>query len=186
MQDVQVQYETVDFQLQAAKAAQLSARLAMDSEIGGVNTTVAQVQAQLDNAKWELEQTTIHAIGDGPVTVMALAVGDRAMQARAVMSYILEGDIVIAGMFSPQRLQDHQARARVKLVFDDDPGCIHQATVMTIPQGVGQGQIAVSGSWRGSARSAALSSIRRSFPSRRPSTAASPGSGCRHRHRVRG
>ena len=38
LQDTQVQQETVQFQLQAAKAAQLNAKLAMDSEIGGVNT----------------------------------------------------------------------------------------------------------------------------------------------------
>lgn len=61
LQDTQVQYETVEFQLQAAKAAQLNAQLAMQSEIGGVNTTVAQIQAQLDNAKWELGVTvTVH------------------------------------------------------------------------------------------------------------------------------
>ena len=58
----------LQFQLQAAKAAQLNAKLAMDSEIGGVNTNVAQIQAQLDHAKWELEQTTILAPGDGYVT----------------------------------------------------------------------------------------------------------------------
>jgi hypothetical protein len=32
------------FQLQAAKAAQLSAKLAMDAEIGGVNTTVCPIR----------------------------------------------------------------------------------------------------------------------------------------------
>lgn len=47
LQDTQVQQETARFQLQAAKAAQQSAKLAMDAEIGGINTTVAQVQAQL-------------------------------------------------------------------------------------------------------------------------------------------
>ena len=55
----------MQFQLQAAKAAQQSAKLAMDAEIGGVNTTVAQIQAQLENAKWELEQTTVRAADDG-------------------------------------------------------------------------------------------------------------------------
>ena len=60
-QDTQVQYETVYAQLQAAKAAQENARLAMESEIDGVNTTVAQIEAQLDHAKWELDQTTIVA-----------------------------------------------------------------------------------------------------------------------------
>jgi multidrug resistance efflux pump len=36
-QDTQVQYETVAAQLSAAKATQQSAKLAMDSEIGGIN-----------------------------------------------------------------------------------------------------------------------------------------------------
>jgi multidrug resistance efflux pump len=79
MQDTQVQFETVQYQLQSAKAALVTAKLAMDSEIGGVNTTVAQIAAQLENAKWELEQTTVRAPSDGVVTVMALAVGDRAL-----------------------------------------------------------------------------------------------------------
>ena len=68
-QDTQVQFETVSAQLGAAKAAQQSAKLALDSEIGGVNTTVAQVQAQLENAEWELLQTTIRAPADGYVTL---------------------------------------------------------------------------------------------------------------------
>jgi multidrug resistance efflux pump len=60
-QDRQNQYETSLAQLNVAKAAQQSAKLALDSEIGGVNTTVAQMQAQLENAVWELAQTTIRA-----------------------------------------------------------------------------------------------------------------------------
>jgi multidrug resistance efflux pump len=73
VQDTQVQYETVNYQLQAAKAAQTTAKLAMDSEISGVNTTVAQTEAQLDQAKWELEQTVVRAPRDGYVTVLALS-----------------------------------------------------------------------------------------------------------------
>nr|WP_249794677.1 biotin/lipoyl-binding protein [Bradyrhizobium sp. Oc8] len=145
LQDIQVQHDTVEFQLQAAKAAQLSAQLAMESEIGGVNTTVAQIQAQLDHAKWELEQTTIRAVGDGVVTIMALAVGDRALLARSVMSFVVTDDILVVGMFAPNGFKTIKPGARVELVFDDDPGRIHEATVAAIPQGVGQGQIAVSG-----------------------------------------
>src|ERR1700730_3070821 len=58
-QDRQNKYETTLAQFNLAKAAQQSAKLALDSEIGGVNTTVAQTQAQLDNASWEVSQTTV-------------------------------------------------------------------------------------------------------------------------------
>ena len=117
-QDTQVQYETVFAQLHAAKAAQENARLAMKSEIGGVNTTVAQITAQLDNARWELDQTTIAAPGDGYVSTLTLTVGDRALPARSVMSFIVQDEITIVGMFSPNRIPDNptgrtgQARIR--------------------------------------------------------------------------
>jgi len=35
--------------------------------------------------------------------------------------------------------------ATVKLAFDDRPGRIYYAKIVEIPQGVGQGQVAVSG-----------------------------------------
>jgi multidrug resistance efflux pump len=144
-QDVQVQQETVAAQLQAARAAQMSAKLALDSEINGVNTSVIQNQAALDNARWELDQTTIRAPADGYVTVMALTVGDRALPARAAMSFVVSSEIVLIGMFAQNGFQTIKHGAQVQLVFDDRPGRIYEATITDIPRGVGQGQIAVSG-----------------------------------------
>ena len=144
-QDTQVQYETVDYQLQSAKAAQVTSKLALDSEIGGVNTTVAQIQAQLDNARWDLEQTTVRAPGNGIVTIMALAVGDRAHLTRSAMSFIMTDEITIIGMFSPNGFETVKPDAPVKLVFDNLPGRIYHAKIVDIPSGVGQGQVAVSG-----------------------------------------
>ena len=144
-QDKQVQYETVSAQLDAAKAAQQSAKLALDSEIGGVNTTVAQFQAQLDNAKWELSQTAVRAPADGYVTVVALTVGDRALQLRSAMSFIVESEITLVGMFSQNGFQTIKAGAPVDIVFDNVPGRIYHAKITVIPKGIGQGQVAVSG-----------------------------------------
>jgi multidrug resistance efflux pump len=144
-QDKQVQYETVSAQLGAAKAAQQSAKLALDSEIGGVNTTVAQLQAQLDNANWELSQTTIRAPADGYVTVVALTVGDRALQLHSAMSFIVESEITLVGMFSQNGFQTIKEGAPVDIVLDNAPGRIYHAKITAIAKGVGQGQVAVSG-----------------------------------------
>jgi multidrug resistance efflux pump len=76
---------------------------------------------------------------------MALTVGDRTVAARSVMSFIPVDDITIVGMFAPNGFQTIRPGARVKLVFDHDPGAIHQANITEIPRGVGQGQVAVSG-----------------------------------------
>ena len=144
-QDRQNQYETALAQLNVAKASQQSAKLALDSEIGGVNTTVAQIEAQLDNAEWELSQTSIRAPADGEVTAVALSVGDRALQARSAMSFIVENEITLVGIFSQNGFQTIKEGAAVDIVFDNAPGRIYHAKILEIPKGVGQGQIAVSG-----------------------------------------
>jgi multidrug resistance efflux pump len=144
-QDTQVQYETNQAQLQAAKAAQENAKLAMDSEIGGVNTTVAKTEAQLADAKWELEQTTVRAPANGTVTLLALTTGDRATQARAVMSFIVADEIMLVGMFAANGFETVKPGAAVKLVFHDRPGRIYDSRIVDIPRGVGQGQVAISG-----------------------------------------
>jgi multidrug resistance efflux pump len=144
-QDTEVQYEVVYAQLQAAKAAQENAKLAMESQIGGVNTNVAQIKAQLDQARWELEQTTIVAPGDGYATLVTLAVGDRVAPARSVMSFIDTNEIMIVGMFAPNGFDTIKRGALAKLVFENDPGRIHHARIDAIPEGIGQGQAAVSG-----------------------------------------
>ncbi len=144
-QDQQSQVHVLAFQLNAAKAAQLSAKLAMDAEIDGENTTVAQTRAQLDNARWELSQTIVRAPADGYATVVALTVGDRANPARSVMSFIDPQRTTVIGMFPPSGFQTIRAGATVMLVFNNDPGRIHETKIAEIPRGIGQGQITTSG-----------------------------------------
>lgn len=132
-------------QLSAAKATQQSAKLAMNSEIGDVNTTVPQIQAQLENASWELSQTTIRAPADGYVTAVARTVGDRALQLHSAMSFIVEKEITLVGMFSQNSFQTIKVDTPVDIVFDNAPGRIYHAKITAIPKGVGQGQVAVSG-----------------------------------------
>jgi len=144
-QDRRNAYETVLAQLDAAKAAQQSAKLAMDSEISGTNTTVAQIEAQLENANWELLQTTIRAPADGYATLVTVSAGDRALQQQGVMSFIVENEITLVGLFSQNGFETIKDGVAVDIVFDNLPGRIYHARVIAIPRGIGQGQVAVSG-----------------------------------------
>ena len=83
LQDAVTKVDVLTAQSQAASAREINARLALGSEIGGENTAVAQLNAQLENAQWELEQTTVQAASDGYVTALTLAVGARAVPLRA-------------------------------------------------------------------------------------------------------
>jgi multidrug resistance efflux pump len=144
-QDERDKMETTSNQLEAAKAMQRSAKISLESEIDGVNTMVAQTQAQLDQALWELEQTTVRAPSEGYVSSMFLAIGARALQARSAMSFVVASDTTIIGMFAQNGFRTIKPGAAVTLVFENDPGRLHKAKITEIPQGVGQGQIAVSG-----------------------------------------
>lgn len=144
-QDAQSQLDITAAQLQAARAQQQSASAALESSIDGVNTTVLQTRAQLDDAKWELEQTTVRAPSDGYTSTMALTVGARALQMRSAMSFIVESDIMIAGTFMQNGFRTIRPGAAVWLFFDADPGRIYDAKILDVPKGVGQGEIAVSG-----------------------------------------
>jgi multidrug resistance efflux pump len=145
LQDATTQAELLAAQREAAQAREANARLALGSEIAGENTTVAQLVAQLDNAQWELEQTTIRAPAEGYASAMALAVGARVLPARSALSFILADDVTLVGVFSQNGFQSIKLGATVKLVFANTPGHIYTSTVGNIMQGVGQGQIAVSG-----------------------------------------
>ncbi|MGH6755047.1 MAG: HlyD family secretion protein [Bradyrhizobium sp.] len=144
-QDTREQLDIATAQLQAARSQQQSTRAALESSIDGVNTTVLQTRAQLDDAKWELDQTTVKAPSDGYASTVALAVGARALQARSAMSFIVASDIMIVGTFLQNGFRTIRPDATVRLYFDTDPGRLYEATILDIPKGVGQGEIAVSG-----------------------------------------
>src|SRR5712671_1872379 len=145
VQDAIAQANSLAAQIEAAKAREASARLAASSEIEGENTAVAQLKAQLDNAEWELKQTTIAAPADGYVTLMALSVGDRVTPSRGVMSFVVADDIVIVAVFQQNGLQTIKPGTSAKLVFSNQPGKVYDSKVLDIARGVGQGQLAVSG-----------------------------------------
>ena len=80
--------------LAESEAAATSAKLGYESEISGVNTTVARLQAELGEAQFDLDQTTVVAPGPGYVTQMALRPGMYVVPAplRPVMVFVHKDD----------------------------------------------------------------------------------------------
>jgi multidrug resistance efflux pump len=61
------------------------------------------------------------------------------------MSFIVEDKITLVGLFSQNGFQTVRDGAAVEIVFDNIPGRIYHAKIIAIPKGIGQGQVAVSG-----------------------------------------
>ena len=145
LQDANKQVELLSAQLDTATARAESVGLALDSTVDGEHTSVAQLLAQLEQAQWELDQTTVRAPSDGYATAMALAVGHRAVPLRPALSFIIANDAAIVGFFSQNGFARIKPGAVVRLSFVNQPGRVYDTTIAEVVRGVGEGQLAVSG-----------------------------------------
>jgi multidrug resistance efflux pump len=133
--------------LAAAQAAAESARLAYESEIGGVNTTVARLQAELSDAEFNLEQTATKAPGPGYVTQMALRPGMYVIPAplRPVMVFVHKDDQELAAGFQQNALQRVRAGDEAEIAFDALPGQILKGKVKYVLDAIATGQLQATG-----------------------------------------
>jgi len=152
--------------LAGAQAAAENARLAYEVEIGGVNTTVARLQAELGEAQFNLEQTVVRAPGPGYVTQMALRPRMYVIPAplRPVMVFIHKDDQQLAAGFQQNALQRVRAGDEAEIAFDALPGQIIKGKVKYVLDAIATGQLQPTG---------ALQDMGVSIP----------GGRCRNRHR---
>lgn len=129
----------------AAQAVEDRARLALTSEIGGVNTTVARLQADLRDADYNLSQTAVTAPTDGYVTQMLLRPGMVVSPSTPTMVFIHSGDIVFAASFEQSAIQRVGVGSSAEAAFDAVPGRVFTGTVTTFANAIARGQLQTTG-----------------------------------------
>jgi multidrug resistance efflux pump len=128
-----------------AQAAAERARLAFSSEIGGVNTTVARLQADLQSAEFDLSETTLKAPTNGYVTQLFLRPGMMASPSTPTMVFIHNDDVVFSASFSQTTLQRVRSGDEVEIAFDGIPGHIVKGKVNAVIDAIAQGQLQAGG-----------------------------------------
>ena len=133
--------------LAEAGSAAERAQLAYKSEIGGVHTTVARLQGELDQAQYDLDQTVMRAPGPGYVTQMALRPGMYAIPAplRPVMVFVHTDDQQLAAGFQQNSLQRVRAGDEAEIAFDAIPGRVFKGKVRTVLDAIATGQLQATG-----------------------------------------
>ena len=126
--------------LNQAVAAEQRARLAYTSEIGGINTTVARLTADLRDAEYNLDQTTVRAPTNGYVTQLFLRPGMMAASS-PTMIFIHADDQVFAAAFPQTRVQRLRPGEEAEIAFDAIPGHVFQGKVDVLIDAVSQGQL---------------------------------------------
>jgi multidrug resistance efflux pump len=141
-------------QLQVDEATVLEAqadldrtRLKYESQINGENTTVASVQAQLEQARYYLNNTTMVAPEDGRVINLQVRPGMVAGDYRmgAIASFICDDGRYLLANFNQESLKYVTNGQPVEVALNMYPGQIFPAKVEALWRANGQGQLLPSG-----------------------------------------
>ena len=103
--------------------------------------------AQLDNAKWELNQTTVRAPSDGYVTNIGLRKGARvtSLPLAPAMAFIDTPHTAIGVVIAQIDARYVEPGQPVELTFKFAPGMIYSGRVERVLQAIATGQIQTSG-----------------------------------------
>ncbi|MGZ9899120.1 HlyD family secretion protein [Shewanella gaetbuli] len=139
-------------QLDAAKAEELRNRLAYESNIDGVNTKVAGLQAELAKAQYDLDQTIVRAPTDGVVTQLALREGVMAvpLPLRPALTFIPDEERFVAGAFWQNSLLRLKEGDEAEVIVDAIPGVVFKGKVAKILPAMAEGEIQFSGNLQSS------------------------------------
>jgi multidrug resistance efflux pump len=141
--------ETAKQSTAAAKAEEDRARLAYTSNVGGVNTSVARLAAELTDAQFDLDQTITRAPSHGFVTQVTLRPGMYVMPIplKPVMAFVNTDpkDKQLTGAFWQNSLQRVKSGDQAEVAFAAVPGRVFKGKVGTVIDAIPNGQIPPSG-----------------------------------------
>jgi multidrug resistance efflux pump len=110
-------------------------------------SNVLAVQAQLSEAKFNLDQCKMYAPADGYVVDWQIQEGSWAepMRLLAVGTFIVTGETFIVAVFPQNYLMNVQSGDEVELVLDPYPGRLFKGKVENVITATGEGQYTPSG-----------------------------------------
>lgn len=127
---------------QAQKLAKTGAGAVYDVE--RVTAQLAQIEARLNQARFNLEQTVVRAPADGYVTNVNLRVGSRVMAA-PVMAFVETGEPIIVMQVFQKDLRFIQPGQPAEIAFKMFPGKVYSARVVRVMPASAMGISAPSG-----------------------------------------
>lgn len=130
-----------------AKANAEQAKLAFETQIDGVNTTVARLEADLRKAEYDLRNTIVRAPTDGYVLALTLRPGQRVsnLPLRSWVAFVPKEDRRIVVAIPQTRLRHIQVGQSAEVTFAMRPGEIDTAQVEALVEMNPSGQLPPSG-----------------------------------------
>lgn len=128
-----------------AQASQRQISQRLGGKVGDDYAPVAQIRAQLENARWQLAQTTVVAPADGYAINVQLRPGSftAAFPITPAITFVETTHLVIA-LFRQNELHQVKPGNAAEFVLSTNPGHVFKAKVDSIIWAQGQGQVSNS------------------------------------------
>ena len=139
-------YKAAQAALERSRAQVRKAEQALAARVGAEHALVAEVEAQLAEARLNLDWTRIDAPADGYVTNVQLREGCYVHVGTPVLTCIDGEQWWVVANFRENSLENVRPGQRVGLTFNTYPGRVFAGVVESVGWGVNQGQGAPSGS----------------------------------------
>jgi multidrug resistance efflux pump len=146
LEQAETDLRDLEAQLSTAIANEAQIRAQLTATVGGDIASVAKIKADLANAEWELEQTTVRSPCDCYVINLALRPGAfvAAMPFNAVMT-LVEADGQVVALFNQNELHQVAPGNFAEFTLMTNPGRIVRAKVDSVIWAQGMGQMQQSG-----------------------------------------
>jgi multidrug resistance efflux pump len=139
--------EAVRQDIARLEATEREIRVQLKAESDGVNPEVREVQAQLEKARWDLEQCTVRAPGDGYVPQLTLRPGQMAVALpfKPLMVFVLTEQPTLVASFAQKAISDIKPGMEAEVVFKAYPGKSYKVKVRRVMTVVPEGEILAAG-----------------------------------------
>jgi len=138
-------YKAAQAALERSRAQVRKAEQALAARIGKEHALVAEVEAQLAEAKLNLDWTRVYAPANGYVTNVQLREGSYVHVGTPVITCVDGDQWWVVGNFRENGLENVRPGQRVGLTFNSYPGRVFSGVVQSLGWGVDQGQGLPSG-----------------------------------------
>ena len=142
--DVNVERATELLKVQAA------ARIDLDNWTANRDIAIASIasaRAQLDNARWQLAESTVKAPGDGHVVNLQLRPGNyvTTIPLASSLAFVAKGDDIVVASYSQSAIRKIQVGDDAEVAFNHVPGRTYAGKVHRIVEAGAQAQLTASG-----------------------------------------
>jgi multidrug resistance efflux pump len=140
--------------LERAEADLERAQIAFESAIDGENPEVARLQAELEQARYDLERTVVRAPTAGYVTQLLLRPGMMAVNfpLRPVMVFVHDEQASMVAAFRQNSALRLKADYEAEIVYPSIPGRVFKGRVLGVLPSMAEGQVTTSGNLIGTER----------------------------------